>query len=304
MGGAAAMDQGFLNLHKPSGLTSRKAIDPIQRLARRAKVGHAGTLDPLASGVLVVGVGGATRLIEYVRPMPKRYRGRFLLGRRSTTEDVEGEVTRLDDPPIPTLEQLVRAAQSFTGPIEQRPPAFSALKVQGQRAYALARQGREVRLAPRPIAVYRLEVVAYDYPELQLEIECSSGTYVRSLGRDLAESLGTAAVMSGLVRTAVGPFRIEEATPPDALDRESWTEHLLPLCRAVEGLPRAELSAAEIARIGAGQTISRRLAAPSPGEVAAFDPAGRLAAILVARGPDCWGPKINLPASKPAPETQ
>ena len=148
---------GLLNVDKPAGMTSRDAVDLVQRLARPAKVGHAGTLDPLATGVLVICVGAATRLIEYVQRMPKRYVGTFLLGRSSTTEDIEGQVTLLSDPPIPAAAQIEAATEKFVGSLLQRPPAFSALKVAGKRAYDLARRGEAVELKPRPVEVYALK---------------------------------------------------------------------------------------------------------------------------------------------------
>ena len=237
-------------------MTSRQAVNVVQRLARPAKTGHAGTLDPLATGVLVVCVGGATRLIEYVQRMPKRYVGTFLLGRQSATEDVEGDVTELPDAPRPTREEIEAAAQRFVGRIQQRPPAFSALKVQGRPAYKLARRGKPVELAPRPVEIYRIELRAYQYPELILEIECGGGTYVRSLGRDLAESLGTAAVMSALVRTGIGRFSIEDAIDPRELTPDNWMAFLQPPLRAVEYLPRVQLSAEQAARIRNGLTIN------------------------------------------------
>ncbi|HUT88193.1 MAG TPA: tRNA pseudouridine(55) synthase TruB [Thermoguttaceae bacterium] len=286
---------GVLNLNKPAGITSRRVVDLVQRLARGAKCGHAGTLDPLASGVLVVCVGPATRLIEYVQRMPKSYLGTFLLGRQSPTEDVQGDVTELEDPPVPSADQIAAQAEALTGRIQQRPPAYSALKVEGKRAYALAREGRQVELKPRSVVVYRLEVVAYDYPELQLRIECGSGTYVRSLGRDLAESLSTGAVMSGLVRTAIGSFGIDDAVDPRQLTREGWTEHLLPPSRAVDLLPRIALTAEEIDRVRVGQAIPRQAPATESPEIAAVDSAGRLVAILVPRGPGLLGPARNLP---------
>ena len=286
---------GVLNLNKPAGMTSRRAVDLVQRLAWRTKCGHAGTLDPLASGVLVVCVGPATRLIEYVQRMPKSYLGTFLLGRQSPTEDVEGDVTELERAPVPSADQIAAGAKALTGRIEQRPPAYSALKVEGKRAYALARAGRPVELKPRSVEVYRLDVVAYDYPELRLRIECGSGTYVRSLGRDLAESLGTGAVMSELVRTAIGPFALDEAVDPRQLTREGWTAHLRPPTRAVERLPRLVLTGEEVARIQAGQAIARQAPAPNSPEVAALDSAGRLVAILVPRGGGLLGPARNFP---------
>jgi tRNA pseudouridine55 synthase len=286
---------GLLNVNKPGGMTSRDVVNRVQRLARRLKAGHAGTLDPLASGVLVVCVGAATRLIAYVQRMPKRYRATFLLGRQSPTEDVDGPVTELTDPPVPTLDQLHMAARELTGEIRQRPPAFSALKVGGRRAYDLARAGKPADLEPRPVMVYRLDVEAYRYPELHLAVECGSGTYVRSLGRDLAASLGTAAVMSQLTRTAVGSFTVEEAVPMEDLDPGHWTDHLLPPLRAVDMLPRVVLSDAETVCIQSGQAIRLQLPQENAEEVAAVRADGRLAAILVARGPGQWGPACNLP---------
>lgn len=290
---------GLLNVNKPGGMTSRDVVNRVQRLGRRLKAGHAGTLDPLASGVLIVCIGAATRLIEYVQRMPKRYRATFLLGRESPTEDVDGPVTELQNAPVPTLDQLHAAALALTGEIRQKPPAFSALKVAGRRAYDLARAGIPVDLQPRPVTVYRFDVVDYRYPELRLEVECGSGTYVRSLGRDLAASLGTAAVMSQLTRTAIGSFTIEEAVALDALAPDHWTDRLLPPLRAVESLARVTLADAEVARVRSGQPIAVRPPEEHDAEIAAVSDAGRLVAILVPRGPGLWGPACNLPPNDP-----
>jgi tRNA pseudouridine55 synthase len=290
------MLSGLLNLNKPAGPTSRQVVDVVQRLARPAKAGHAGTLDPLASGVLVVGVGAGTRLVDYVQRMPKRYTGTFLLGRRSPTEDIQGEVTLLEGVPRPAAEQIRAAAGALVGQIQQRPPAYSALKLAGRRAYDLARQGHEVELAARPVTVYAIEVSRYEYPELVLEVECSRGTYVRSLGRDLARSLGTEAVMSALVRRAVGPFRLEDAADPGLLTRENLAGHLLPMLRAVETLPRVVLSADQIGRVRNGLAVAREPPAPDAGDIAAVDAQGRLVAILCPRGQGLLGPLRNLAA--------
>ncbi len=208
---------GLLVLDKPSGVTSRRVVDRVLRFVRPTKVGHAGTLDPLAAGVLLLGLGQATRLVEYVHELPKQYQATFLLGRSSTTEDIDGEITELPDAVPPTREQIEQAADTLRGDIQQRPPAFSALKVAGRRAYELARAGETPELAPRGVRINRLTITRYDYPELCLDVECSSGTYVRSLGRDLAERAGSAAVMSALVRTAIGPFTLAEAADPEAI---------------------------------------------------------------------------------------
>lgn len=292
------MSQGFsgiLNVNKPSGVTSRRVVDIVQRLGRKLKAGHAGTLDPLASGVLIVCVGAATRLIEYVQRMPKRYDATFLLGRSSPTEDTDGEVTLLPDAPEPTLEQLREAAGRFLGEIQQRPPAFSALKVEGRRAYALARKGEAVDLEPRPVTIYGIEIVAYDYPTLRLQVECGSGTYIRSLGRDLAATLGTAAVMSQLIRTAIGSFRVEDAVAPDALTPEAWTEHLLPARGAVEVLPQVTLSDADVTRVRYGQNITGEFICAGQQEIAALDGSGNLIGILIPREPGLWRPAKILP---------
>ncbi|HEX7449667.1 MAG TPA: tRNA pseudouridine(55) synthase TruB [Pirellulales bacterium] len=288
---------GLINVHKPPGMTSREAVDCVKRWVRPAKVGHAGTLDPLASGVLVVAIGAATRLIEYVQAMPKRYTGTFLLGRESDTEDIEGVVQMLHDPPRPNLDEVRRAAAGLTGPIEQRPPAFSALKVKGRRAYDLARAGEAVELAPRPVTIYRLDVKRFEYPELTLDIECSSGTYVRSLGRDLAAAIGTAAVMSALVRTAIGSFRLEDACRPGQLDGETVRHQLLPALRAVGALPPIELSDEQISRVGHGLPIPRPAdlqGISTAGEVAAVSRSGELVAILALRGDEQLWPVRNL----------
>jgi tRNA pseudouridine55 synthase len=284
---------GLLNLYKPAGLTSRDVVDRVQRLVRPAKAGHAGTLDPIATGVLVVCVGNGTRLIEYVQQAAKRYRGTFQLGVSSPTEDIEGELTALDSPPQPTLEAVTAAAERFVGPIMQRPPAFSALKVDGKRAYALARRGQEFELQPRPVTIHALDVVAYDYPLLTLDISCGAGTYVRSLGRDLAEALGTSAVMTGLERTAIGPFTSETACPIDRLSRDTLQQWLQPLVQAVAHLPRIVLDEADVFRISRGLSLVRT-DAPAGDELAACDAAGQLLAILGRRADGSLGPVKNV----------
>ena len=292
---------GLIVLDKPSGITSRQAVDVVKRLVRPAKTGHAGTLDPLASGVLVVCIGAATRLIEYVQRMPKRYTGTFLLGRSSPTEDVEGEISLLPDPPQPAPDEIRRAADRLTGEIMQRPPAFSALKVQGRRAYDLARAGHEVELQPRPITIHRIDVLRYEYPELVLDIECGSGTYIRSLGRDLAESLGTSAVMSALVRKAIGAFLLEDACRADELTRENASHWLLPAERAVDSLPAIELNAEEARRIANGLAMERSSAAlvelPVGAELAAFGPRRKLIGIVVRRADGSFRAVRNLPTA-------
>lgn len=285
---------GLLNVDKPAGLTSRDVVNRIQRRVRPVKIGHAGTLDPLATGVLVVCLGPATRLIDYVQQLRKCYRGTFLLGRESDTEDIEGQVVELPSPPQPTRADLERALAPFTGEIQQRPPAFSALKLGGQRAYDLARKGRHVELAPRPVMVYRLELRAYEYPEFQLDIECGSGTYVRSLGRDIAQSLGTAAVMSALQRTAIGSFRLAEAVSLERLETESLEPLLISPLMAVADLPQETLDDADLHRIANGQFLNRADWDPPTGEIAVTDRFRVLRAILERHGRGLWKAKLNF----------
>jgi tRNA pseudouridine55 synthase len=271
---------GLLNLDKSAGLTSRDVVNRVQRLVKPHKVGHAGTLDPLATGVLVVAVGPATRLVEYVQRMEKTYRGTFLVGRTSDTEDVAGNVVELAGAPAPNEEQIREALPQFIGTTWQRPPAFSALKVAGQRAYELARRGDAVELAPRPVEIHAIEILRYAYPELELRIRCGSGTYIRSLGRDLARALGTDAVMSALRREAIGPFQASEAMPIDELSFEAIQHKLLPAALAVSDLPRIAANDAESARLALGQSIGNRFGVSAP-EIAALDSTDTLAAILV-----------------------
>lgn len=277
-------------------MTSRDVVNVVQRLVdRKTRVGHAGTLDPLAQGVLVVPVGAATRLIEYVQQMPKTYRAEFLLGCRSDTEDTDGDVTHLESPPIPSEEQVRDAISPFVGVILQRPPAYSALRVDGKRAYDLARKGKQVELEPREIVVYGISVDGYDYPKLELTIECGSGTYVRSLGRDLADSLGTAAVMSALQRTAIGAFRVEEAMEPETLTRENLEGFLLPPTTAVSHLARITLDEDSVRRIQNGLTISRPAHIDRDADTVAVDGSGRLIGILTGKGRDKLKVKRNFP---------
>lgn len=280
---------GIINVDKPIGLSSRDAVNRVERLFHNVKCGHAGTLDPLATGVLVICVGPATRLIQYVQRLPKEYRAVFQLGRRSITDDVEGEVELLADPPQPTRSQIEAAMPKFLGEILQRPPSHSAIKIGGQRAYDLARRGEEFELPERTVAIYRLEVLRYEYPELELAIECGSGTYVRSLGRDLAAELGTAAVMSALVRTAIGDFRLEEAVALDDLTNDSVIAHMRPPLEALKSLPQIALTEKQLIELRHGRPIEMRIASlPTTHtddtalaiEYAAIDPAGNLAAIL------------------------
>lgn len=287
---------GLFNLDKPAGVTSRDVVNRVQRLVKPHKVGHCGTLDPLATGVLVIAIGPATRLVEYVQRMPKTYRGTFLLGRSSDTEDVEGQIVELPAAPVPTEPQLKAALPQFLGTIQQVPPAYSALKVAGQRSYELARGGKAAEHQPRPVEIRSLEIVRYAYPELELLIRCGSGTYVRSLGRDLARAVGTEAVMSVLRREAIGPFDVASGIACDALTLELIRQHLLPPTLALGDIARIVVSDQELHRLSLGQSVAPRekLAVQ---ELVAVSAAGELLAVLEPDSRGTWKPAKNFCAA-------
>jgi tRNA pseudouridine55 synthase len=291
---------GILSVNKPAGITSRDVVNHIERLVRPAKAGHAGTLDPLATGVLVICVGQATRLIQYLQRLPKRYRATFLLGRRSDTDDIEGQVALIENAPHPSQEMVERVLSQFVGDIQQRPPTHSAIKISGRRAYSLARRGADFELPARTVKVHGIKVIHYEYPELNTEIECGSGTYVRSLGRDLGAALGTEAIMSALERTAIGAFRVAQAVALAEISSESLRKNLqLPLA-AVADLPRIELTNGQIVEIGYGRPIPKPLGdglvpnAAKTSEWAAIDEKGQLVAVLREKQPGKLWPAVNL----------
>lgn len=270
---------GLLNLDKPSGPTSRDVVNQVVRLVgRNVKVGHAGTLDPLASGVLVVAIGAATRLVESVQRMPKSYRATVRLGARSDTDDADGAITETPAAPVPGLDAIRHALESQVGAIEQVPPAFSAIKEAGQRAYARARMGESVVLKARTIFVERLDVVTYAWPRLELDITCGGGTYVRSIARDLGDRLGCGGLIESLQRTRIGAFTIASAIDPAILRRDNLPGYLRPMTDALGNLPRVTLGPEEVVRVVQGQSLeTARLGAAVPiGELGLLAPDGQL----------------------------
>ncbi len=250
---------GLLVLDKPGGVTSRAAVDRALRwFPRGTRIGHTGTLDPLATGVLVLCLGGATRLAEYVQRMAKTYRAGVRLGAHSDTDDADGVVTPVAGAPVPDADTLARCLADFVGVIEQTPPEHSAAKVAGRRAYDLARGGEEVVLRPRPVHVYRIDLLAYAWPDLELEVHCGKGTYIRSLARDVGERLGCGGYIRTLRRTRVGPFTAEMGLSLET-DPTTARGHLLPAAMAVADLPRVELPPAQVRRLCQGQAV------PAPG---------------------------------------
>jgi tRNA pseudouridine55 synthase len=244
---------GLLVIDKPTGMTSRDVVNRVQKwFPRKTKIGHTGTLDPLATGVLVVCIGAATRLADYIQAMSKSYTSRFHLGVTSTTDDADGDVTAYSPASIPTREQVDLALTSFVGTIEQVPPAFSALKVSGQRAYNLARQGNEVQLAGRQVRIDAIRVSTYGWPILDVEIDCGKGTYIRSIARDVGAKLGCGGMVETLRRTRIGPFTAEQGIGTAV---EPAEVKLLPLTDALNGMRRFQIDAEAERRFRMGQPV-------------------------------------------------
>lgn len=246
---------GFLVIDKPAGITSRDAVDMVHAWFPRHKLGHAGTLDPAATGVLVIGVGSAaTRLIEYVQDQEKVYQTTIRLGGTSTTDDAEGEITSNANSTPPEEETLKTTLQQFTGPISQTPPAFSAAKVQGERAHTKARRGEDVILKPRQVTVYEIRWIRYQFPDLELEIRCSKGTYIRSIARDLGEALRMGGYVQQLRRTRIGSLTCDQTIPLTA-SPEAAQQALLPLQVAGSHLHRCDVSIEDGIRLQQGQPL-------------------------------------------------
>jgi tRNA pseudouridine55 synthase len=246
---------GLLVLDKPQGVTSRAALDRALRwLPRGTKAGHTGTLDPLATGVLVLCLGRATRLAEYVQRMTKAYSSTFTLSAVSDTDDAKGRITPTPGAADPGVERVRRELARFVGAREQVPPAFSAAHVSGARAHDLARQGRAVHLEPRTVQLYSIDVTRYDYPEVDVVLECGKGFYVRSLARDLGAALGAGGYVSRLRRLRVGPF-VPEMAPPQDAQAEEAVARVLPSEMAVQELPAVELPPDHLGRLIHGSAV-------------------------------------------------
>jgi len=286
---AAAM--GILILNKPGGITSRDLVNRVARLLPRIKVGHAGTLDPLASGILIVCVGAATRLVEALQQLPKSYRTVFRLGARSDTLDADGRIVALPCPRVPSPLEVEHLLPRFLGQVVQKPPDYSALKIKGRRAYDLARAGRAVELAPRLVRIDQIALVRYSWPHLELDIDCGSGTYIRSIARDLGEALSCGALVETLVRTRVGPFLLAQAVDPADLSTESIGRHLRPALDAVPDWPRLVLESRQLESVVHGRRLTPGEMGSPPiaaGWVALLDSAGNLVALGELDSRDGW----------------
>lgn len=283
---------GLVVVDKPAGLTSHDVVARVRRLAGTRRVGHAGTLDPMATGVLVLGVDRATRLLTYVVGADKDYAATIRLGAATTTDDAEGEVTAVTDASGVTRAAVEAAVVPLTGPISQVPSSVSAIKVDGRRAYAMVRAGETVELTARPVTVHRFEVVAArpaeheGTPALDVDVvvTCSSGTYVRALARDLGAALGVGGHLTALRRTRVGGYGLDVARTLDDLAADFAVLPLADAARAA--FPARELTADEARELSFGRRVAAAPEVPGTREapVAAFAPDGTLVALLADEG--------------------
>ena len=284
---------GVIVVDKPLGLTSHDVVQVVRKGVGLRRVGHTGTLDPRASGVLVVLIGPAVRLSEYVSASDKRYQATIRLGSATDTYDTEGKITLISKVNV-TENEFAEQLSLFVGEIEQTPPPFSAVKVQGRKAYELSRKGLDVELKPRKIHVYRLDILDWDVPDVIIDVYCSSGTYVRSLAHDLGKVLGCGAHLVGLRRTKSGRFTLRDANQLDKLKDDfvsgDWHKHLIPAADALSEWHAVELSVEQMQLIRNGRRIQ---ASPEDPNVArGINEQGELVAILEKNIDTCeWCPK-------------
>jgi tRNA pseudouridine55 synthase len=264
------LTEGLLLVDKPAGITSHDAVDEVRRTMGIRKVGHSGTLDPMATGLLVMGIGRATRLLRFLGDLDKEYEGTARLGEETDTLDAEGEIVRRS--PVGVSETEVATAMAdLTGQVEQKPPAYSSVKVGGRRLHSAARAGASLEAPVRTVRVDAFDLTGFDPRDVRFRVVCSSGTYVRVLAADLGRRLGCGAHLIRLARTRIGPFRLEDASPPDRLRQP------LPVEVAVAHLPRLDLEEEEAVAAGHGRCLG-----PTgiEGPFGAFDPGGRLMGVF------------------------
>jgi tRNA pseudouridine55 synthase len=280
------MKDGLVVVDKPGGLTSHDVVGRLRKIYGQRRVGHAGTLDPDATGVLLVGLGRATRLLRYLSESGKAYRGRIVFGVATSTLDAAGEI--LDQRPMAlTRTEVEDAIPQFVGDIHQLPPMVSAVKVGGRRLHELAREGKEVERVPRPARVDRFEVESFEpgaYPEATVVVECGSGTYIRTLAADLGTALGGCAHLAELRRLRVGSFTLDEARPLADIEAAP-DEHVLPLTVAMRDLERVDLDVEQAAAVAHGVAFAPGvLAVRGDGPFALVGPDGGLRAVYMRRG--------------------
>jgi tRNA pseudouridine55 synthase len=285
---------GFVYIDKPVGPSSFDMVRRAKRAFRTGKVGHSGTLDPAASGLLILALDGATRLLPYLPSEPKRYEFEVQFGATTDTLDGEGELTR-QGAPIPTREALVGTLGGLRGEIDQVPPRHSAVKVNGKKAYELARRDREFELEPRRITVTSLRVLSYDQEvgKARIEVDCSTGTYVRALARDLAVALGTVAYTTSIRRHRIGPVSVEDACAPEVLDTAA-PELLVPPRKAFDGCPALVADEAQMRALSFGRDIETRGMDADARTVFVYTPDGELAAVARRVSSDVYHPEKVL----------
>jgi tRNA pseudouridine55 synthase len=284
---------GLLVVDKPAGWTSHDVVGRVRRLARTRKVGHAGTLDPMATGVLVLGIGKATRLLGHLTLTDKAYDATIRLGATTVTDDAEGDVVEQRDAGEVTDAALAEVVGRLTGAIEQVPSSVSAVKVDGVRSYARVRKGEDVALAARPVVVSRFQVLARRGDDVDVAVECSSGTYVRALARDLGAALGVGAHLTALRRTRVGPFGVDAARTLEQL-AEDTDAAVVGLDDAVAAtFPRRDLDADEAAALSYGKRLAPTGA---DGVVGAYAPDGHCTALVEDRDGACRAVVVFRPA--------
>lgn len=290
----------MLVVDKPAGMTSHDVVNVVRRLAGIRQVGHTGTLDPLATGVLVMLLGPATRLSQFLVGCDKVYRAGLRLGIATTTYDATGEIVG-ENPVSITTDEFEAALATFRGEILQTPPMYSAVKVGGKKLYKLARQGKEVQRKPRPVTIHRLKVLSWAPPDVCLEVACSSGTYIRSLAHDLGQVLGCGAHLATLTRMQVGDFCLEQSHSLDTLQslasRQRFVETLLPPQRALGAMPIVYLTPQQVQAVQYGQTIQLSIEG-TPDMLQAWSPQGDLLSLLIPVSPDTWRPKLVFPIHK------
>jgi len=292
----APVISGILNIDKPQGWTSHDVVARVRHLSGQKQVGHAGTLDPLATGVLLVCLGQATRVSEYLMRGRKVYRAAVHLGLSTDTYDAGGRVTATAPQVNVTLSQLEEALAAFVGRIEQTPPMYSALKYRGAPLYRLARQGKTVERKPRPVEIYDLKLLDWSSPVLTIEVTCSPGTYIRSLAHDLGQRLGCGAHLSSLVRLASGHFTLDEAisleTLSEAFATGRWAELLRPLDEALLDFEAITFDCQAERRIRLGQPVLGPEPSSSSSLCRAYSTEGRLIALLQYKAQTgLWQPK-------------
>lgn len=278
---------GFLNLNKPLRLTSHDVVAAIRRRCRsssgKIKVGHAGTLDPLANGVLIICLGAATRLSEYMMRSRKVYRAQVAFGTTTDTFDAAGDVVATGDASRLSLADVRDALPQFIGEIRQLPPMYSAVKVKGKKLYELARAGQTVARPERSVTIHSIDIISWNPPALELEIQCAAGTYIRSLANDLGKALEVGAYLSGLTRSASGTFHLDQSIALDAVMNDvDWDRHIVAPYDALADKARTTLAADEIERVRQGRSIERSSGAQAA-TVFAFDADQQLVAVLEAR---------------------